>query len=115
MDASDRTLIDTCLRKMHEEIGIAPTAVQFLGILRCDWVAIQALTSIAVTPVVGYVGFVLCLFCPLTTLITRVFYANFSFLRLTSLKKELGLWVEWDLSLPFCDDDIGDEILDCDC
>jgi len=41
---------------MSEEIGLPEDSTNVLGILRCNWGEISAITGIAVTPVVGYVG-----------------------------------------------------------
>jgi nudix motif 8 len=41
---------------MEEEIGLGQEAVSVVGILRCEWGEITAITGIAVTPVVGFVG-----------------------------------------------------------
>ena len=38
------------------QVGLSPSLVNVLGILRCNWGEITAITGIAVTPVVGYVG-----------------------------------------------------------
>ena len=52
----DKTIVETCLREMNEEVGIDMASVEVLGILRCDWSEILSLTGVAVTPVVGYIG-----------------------------------------------------------
>lgn len=33
----DRSIVQTCLREMEEEIGIGHNAVTVLGVLRCNW------------------------------------------------------------------------------
>lgn len=38
------------------QVGIRPENVEVLGILRCDWTTVEAITGIPVTPVVGFVG-----------------------------------------------------------
>ena len=52
----DTSIVRTCLREMEEEVGLRPDEVNVLGILRCNWGEITAITGIAVTPVIGYVG-----------------------------------------------------------
>uniref|UniRef100_A0AAV1UGN6 Nudix hydrolase domain-containing protein n=1 Tax=Peronospora matthiolae TaxID=2874970 RepID=A0AAV1UGN6_9STRA len=56
VDATDSCIEGTCLREMNEEVGLAPTGVDVLGILRCDWSSVTSITGIAVTPVVGFIG-----------------------------------------------------------
>ncbi|CAI5703720.1 hypothetical protein KXD40_007862 [Peronospora effusa] len=56
VDANDSCIEGTCLREMSEEVGLAPTGVDVLGVLRCDWSSVTSITGIAVTPVVGYIG-----------------------------------------------------------
>ncbi|DBA01944.1 TPA: hypothetical protein N0F65_006677 [Lagenidium giganteum] len=56
VDANDISIEARCLRKMNEEVGLAPENVQVLGILRCDWSNVTSITGIAVTPVVGFIG-----------------------------------------------------------
>ncbi|TYZ67759.1 hypothetical protein PybrP1_013003 [[Pythium] brassicae (nom. inval.)] len=56
VDATDSSIEATCLREMKEEVGLAPEAVQVLGILRCDWSSVTSITGVAVTPVVGFIG-----------------------------------------------------------
>jgi len=56
VDSSDQNIVDAGLRELHEEIGIDPDIVDVLGILRCDWSEVHAITGVAVTPVIGYVG-----------------------------------------------------------
>eukprot|EP00520_Triparma_pacifica_P009960 CAMPEP_0118645492 /NCGR_PEP_ID=MMETSP0785-20121206/7535_1 /TAXON_ID=91992 /ORGANISM="Bolidomonas pacifica, Strain CCMP 1866" /LENGTH=414 /DNA_ID=CAMNT_0006537389 /DNA_START=168 /DNA_END=1409 /DNA_ORIENTATION=+ len=55
-EGDDHTIVSTCLREMEEEVGLTEDATNVLGILRCNWGEISAITGIAVTPVVGYVG-----------------------------------------------------------
>jgi 8-oxo-dGTP pyrophosphatase MutT (NUDIX family) len=33
----DKSIVETCLREMEEEIGIGNTATTVLGVLRCNW------------------------------------------------------------------------------
>lgn len=54
MDDTDATIVETSLREMEEEVGVSSISV--LGILRCDWSDVMAITGVAVTPVVGYIG-----------------------------------------------------------
>ncbi|GBG35071.1 Nucleoside diphosphate-linked moiety X motif 8 [Hondaea fermentalgiana] len=56
IDDSDRSVVDAGLRELHEEVGIPPGVVNVLGILRSDWSELAAITGVAVTPVVGYLG-----------------------------------------------------------
>ena len=58
---SDRTIVETCLREMKEEIGGLEYeyhkiggghGVNVLGILRCNWGEVHHLVGVAVTPVV---------------------------------------------------------------
>jgi len=61
-DTSDRTIVETCLREMKEEIGGfefeyhrdtgGTHGVSVLGILRCNWGEVHHLVGVAVTPVV---------------------------------------------------------------
>lgn len=39
----DRSIVQTCLREMEEEIGIGHNAVTVLGVLRCNWGEVRAL------------------------------------------------------------------------
>jgi hypothetical protein len=55
-DRTDRSIVDTALRETHEEIGLVATATDVLGVLRCDWTQVEAITGTPVTPVVGFVG-----------------------------------------------------------
>jgi hypothetical protein len=36
-DNEDKSIVQTCLREMEEEIGIKPSAATVLGVLRCNW------------------------------------------------------------------------------
>jgi 8-oxo-dGTP pyrophosphatase MutT (NUDIX family) len=36
-DEVDKSIVQTCLREMEEEIGIQPSAATVLGVLRCNW------------------------------------------------------------------------------
>lgn len=56
IDDTDKSVVDTGLRELHEEVGIPRGAVNVLGILRSDWSELAAITGVAVTPVVGYLG-----------------------------------------------------------
>jgi 8-oxo-dGTP pyrophosphatase MutT (NUDIX family) len=49
MDAQDETIIDTALREAEEEIGLAPSSVQILGILS----DLSTPSGFCITPVVG--------------------------------------------------------------
>lgn len=61
-EAADRTIVETCLREMKEEIGGfdfeyhrdtgGTHGVSVLGILRCNWGEVHHLVGVAVTPVV---------------------------------------------------------------
>lgn len=55
-EGDDHTIVSTCLREMEEEVGLKEDVANVLGILRCNWGEITAITGVAVTPVVGYVG-----------------------------------------------------------
>ena len=65
----DDTIVATSLREMAEEIGVNESEVNILGILRCNWSEVTAITGVAVTPVVGFVVALVpgvsCLFHPL--------------------------------------------------
>jgi len=53
----DKSIVETCLREMEEEIGGIPhDAIRVLGVLRCNWGEVHHLTGVAVTPVVCYIG-----------------------------------------------------------
>jgi 8-oxo-dGTP pyrophosphatase MutT (NUDIX family) len=72
---ADRTIVETCLREMKEEIGGLPfdfhnvttsssassnsttmsgTGINVLGVLRCNWGEVHHLVGVAVTPVVCF-------------------------------------------------------------
>jgi nudix motif 8 len=54
---SDRTIVETCLREMQEEIeGIDIESTQVLGVFRCNWGEVHHLVGVAVTPVVCFLG-----------------------------------------------------------
>lgn len=53
---TDQNIIKAGLREMEEEIGVAADHASVLGILRCDWAEVKAITGVAVTPVIGYLG-----------------------------------------------------------
>lgn len=64
-EMNDRTIVETCLREMKEEIGgfdfdynqdtgASPAGVSVLGILRCNWGEVHHLVGVAVTPVVCF-------------------------------------------------------------
>eukprot|EP00804_Cyclotella_cryptica_P031029 CCRYP_013593-RA/>CCRYP_013593-RA protein AED:0.02 eAED:0.02 QI:683/1/1/1/0.5/0.33/3/314/242 len=36
-EGGDKSIVQTCLREMEEEIGIEPAAATVLGVLRCNW------------------------------------------------------------------------------
>jgi len=36
-EGGDRSIVQTCLREMEEEIGIGQNAATVLGVLRCNW------------------------------------------------------------------------------
>lgn len=52
----DSTIIQTSLREMEEELGIAREKIEVLGILRCNWNEVASMTGISVTPVIGFIG-----------------------------------------------------------
>ena len=55
-EGDDKSIVQTCLREMEEEIGIAQNAANVLGVLRCNWGEVHHLVGVAVTPVVCFVG-----------------------------------------------------------
>lgn len=56
-DARDRSIVNTCLREMREEIlGLEHREPDVLGVLRCNWGEIHHMVNVAVTPVVCYWG-----------------------------------------------------------
>jgi 8-oxo-dGTP pyrophosphatase MutT (NUDIX family) len=75
-DPTDADLIATALREAHEEIGLAPSEVEVLGVLD-DCVTI---TGFAVTPYVGWIGEPFTP-RPLPTEVARVFSAPLSAFR----------------------------------
>jgi nudix motif 8 len=56
VDTTDRSIIETGLRELHEEIGIDKQQVDVLGVMRCDWSEVASITGVGVTPVLGYIG-----------------------------------------------------------
>eukprot|EP00039_Didymoeca_costata_P015493 m.264840 g.264840 ORF g.264840 m.264840 type:complete len:345 (-) comp16233_c0_seq28:3989-5023(-) len=54
VDDNDQHITDTAAREMEEEVGIDSSTIEMLGVLRCDWAELTAITGVAVTPVVGY-------------------------------------------------------------
>lgn len=52
VDPDDVDAVDTALRELHEEVGIARDRVRVLGQLH----EVMAITGVGVTPVVGFVG-----------------------------------------------------------
>ena len=52
----DETIVATSLREMSEEIGVRESDVNILGVLRCNWSEVKAITGVSVTPVIGFVG-----------------------------------------------------------
>lgn len=52
----DKSIVQTCVREMEEEIGIGHHNTTVLGILRCNWGEVHHLVGIAVTPVVCFLG-----------------------------------------------------------
>ena len=55
VDASDVSVVGAALRELEEEVGIPGGDVDVLGVLRCDWTEMTAVTGVAVTPVIGYI------------------------------------------------------------
>ena len=55
-EGDDKTIIQTCLREMDEEIGVGSESATVLGVLRCNWGEVHHLVGVAVTPVVCYLG-----------------------------------------------------------
>jgi nudix motif 8 len=51
-DPTDRDAVDTALRELHEEVGLPAARVEVLGLFH----EATAITGVAVTPVVGFVG-----------------------------------------------------------
>lgn len=56
MASEDSSIVATCLREMHEEIGGLPQPASVLGVLRCNWGEVHHLVGVAVTPVVCFLG-----------------------------------------------------------
>lgn len=52
----DKSIVQTCLREMEEEIGVNSSSVNVLGVLRCNWGEVHHLVGVAVTPVVCFLG-----------------------------------------------------------
>ncbi|KAL7490230.1 hypothetical protein ACHAW6_016019 [Cyclotella cf. meneghiniana] len=55
-EGGDKSIVQTCLREMEEEIGIEPSTATVLGVLRCNWGEVHHLVGVAVTPVVCFIG-----------------------------------------------------------
>jgi len=55
-DGIDKSIVQTCLREMEEEIGIGHNKTTVLGVLRCNWGEVHHLVGVAVTPVVCFLG-----------------------------------------------------------
>ncbi|KAL9184170.1 hypothetical protein ACHAXT_002256 [Thalassiosira profunda] len=55
-EEGDKSIVQTCLREMEEEIGIGHRATSVLGVLRCNWGEVHHLVGVAVTPVVCFLG-----------------------------------------------------------
>lgn len=55
-EGGDKSIVQTCLREMEEEIGIGHNAANVLGVLRCNWGEVHHLVGVAVTPVVCFLG-----------------------------------------------------------
>lgn len=55
-EGGDKSIVQTCLREMEEEIGIGHNATAVLGVLRCNWGEVHHLVGVAVTPVVCFLG-----------------------------------------------------------
>eukprot|EP00584_Thalassiosira_punctigera_P015247 CAMPEP_0172568884 /NCGR_PEP_ID=MMETSP1067-20121228/121446_1 /TAXON_ID=265564 ORGANISM="Thalassiosira punctigera, Strain Tpunct2005C2" /NCGR_SAMPLE_ID=MMETSP1067 /ASSEMBLY_ACC=CAM_ASM_000444 /LENGTH=404 /DNA_ID=CAMNT_0013360595 /DNA_START=156 /DNA_END=1369 /DNA_ORIENTATION=+ len=55
-EGGDKSIVQTCLREMEEEIGIGHNATTVLGVLRCNWGEVHHLVGVAVTPVVCFLG-----------------------------------------------------------
>lgn len=52
VDPGDKDVVDTALRELEEEVGIARGGVDVLGVCH----EVTAITGVGVSPVVGYVG-----------------------------------------------------------
>ena len=48
-EGGDRSIVQTCLREMEEEIGIGHNAATVLGVLRCNWGEVRAYSFILPT------------------------------------------------------------------
>eukprot|EP00578_Thalassiosira_sp_NH16_P020147 CAMPEP_0181084476 /NCGR_PEP_ID=MMETSP1071-20121207/4716_1 /TAXON_ID=35127 /ORGANISM="Thalassiosira sp., Strain NH16" /LENGTH=428 /DNA_ID=CAMNT_0023166213 /DNA_START=272 /DNA_END=1558 /DNA_ORIENTATION=+ len=55
-EGDDKSIVQTCLREMEEEIGIGHNTTAVLGVLRCNWGEVHHLVGVAVTPVVCFLG-----------------------------------------------------------
>ncbi|CAJ1953725.1 unnamed protein product [Cylindrotheca closterium] len=62
---ADKTIVETCLREMKEEIGglnfdyhgdDGGYGISVLGVLRCNWGEVHHMVGVAVTPVVCFLG-----------------------------------------------------------
>lgn len=66
-EGGDRSIVQTCLREMEEEIGIGHNAATVLGVLRCNWGEVHHLVGVAVTPVVSAVTPLVSISSPFST------------------------------------------------
>jgi nudix motif 8 len=55
IDRNDMSAVGAALRELEEEVGVKQEGVDVLGVLRCDWSELTAVTGVAVTPVIGYI------------------------------------------------------------
>jgi nudix motif 8 len=55
IDSHDMSAVGAALRELEEEVGIPDDCVDVLGVLRCDWSELTAVTGVACTPVIGYI------------------------------------------------------------
>ena len=55
VDLEDRSVEAAALRELEEEVGVPKSDVEVLGVLRCDWAELTAVTGVAVTPVIGFI------------------------------------------------------------